>query len=340
MRHFTFLLIIFLFVLPVAAQEDVAQRNKEAYRDALSQASSGNPVSLFQLYADPYQSNQGGVTLQETSIINTEAFGNALWAAIPDLQITPDVLIAQDDWVATSVTYSGTFTESFNFSSMESPSTNRSVQWKEMNFLRFNTDGKIIESWVISNPTVMLTQLGVMPAQPAGGPPTTNSLTDPVGYKTLSADELSATFTSETGGRNVAAWQEILKDIVDTSPVYADTFVQRTQSGLIHEVDRDNTSNGNFIGLLFTAMPDLEATPDILVAEGDWVASLVTFKGTFINEISVGPMTLKPTSETITWQAGFIDRFNADVKVVEEWTADNPIPLMQGIGLMPSAPEQ
>ena len=59
MRRFTFLMLIFLFALPVTAQEDVDQRNKEAYRDALSQASRGNPETLYQLYADPYQSNQG-----------------------------------------------------------------------------------------------------------------------------------------------------------------------------------------------------------------------------------------------------------------------------------------
>jgi len=343
MRRFMFSLLIFLlafFALPAAAQEGVAQRNKEAFRSALIEASAGNPGALAEIHAEQYQSNQGGVTLQDSSRESLEMFANALFAALPDLQITPDVLIAQDDWVAGSITYSGTFSAPFSFPPFgDTPfaPTNQPVQWTEMNFLRFNDDAEIVEAWVISDPSVMLTQLGVFPPQPNGAPPPENPLTDPVGYKALSADELAATFTSGMEAANVKTWQDSVQDILTPDPIYANPYILRVQDVFIQEVRPGASSDGGFLGIIFSAMPDIKATPAIVVAEGDWVASLMTFSGTFTNEASLGPMTLKPTGGVVTWQLGFIDRFDAEGKVAEEWSADNPMPIMQGLGLMPPA---
>lgn len=343
-RHVSlfFIVICLLFAIgmPATAQEAIAQHNKEIYRDALAQASSGNWQVLFDTFADTYMSNQGGITLQESSREAVEVFGNALAAAVPDMQITPDVMIAQGDWLVVSMTYSGTFSQPFNFPPIPVPvqPTNQTVQWTEMGFIRFNDEGKIVENWSVSNPRGMLTQLGLIPPQESGAPPLANPLTDPVGYKALSADELAATFTSGSEERNTAAAEASIQDLTDVDPVYADPYILRIQDVGISETHTGDSSAGSdFIGLLFAAMPDIKATPIVVVAEGDWVARLLTFSGTFSNEISMGPnMTLTPTGQEISWNLGFIDRFNTEGKIVEEWNADDPTPLLQGLGLIPS----
>ena len=147
--------LLLVSVFSAAAQENTAQRNKETYVSALADASAGKLDALINLFADPYLSNQGGITIQKSSPQAVEMFAKALAAAIPDLKITPDVLIAQDDLLAGSLTYSGTFTQPFSFAIMGPnavPPTNKAVQWTEMTFLRFNNEGKITESWIVSDP--------------------------------------------------------------------------------------------------------------------------------------------------------------------------------------------
>ena|SRR5689334_23510733 len=110
-RYFVLALTLFTGIMSAGAQENKAAIHKAAITSALKDFSSGNPASFYQLFAGTYKSNQGGETLENTTRADTERFTEALLGAIPDLQLVPVVIIAQDDQVALEVTYSGTFTK-------------------------------------------------------------------------------------------------------------------------------------------------------------------------------------------------------------------------------------
>jgi predicted ester cyclase len=82
-------------------------------------------------------------------------------------------------------------------------------------------------------------------------------------------------------------------------------------------------------------MPDISGETQILIAEGDWLATLVNVRGTFTGEAQLGPMTLTPTNEVIEWQIGLIYRFDADGKIVEEWDELDTSIVLTGLGVLP-----
>ena len=76
---------------------------------------------------------------------------------------------------------------------------------------------------------------------------------------------------------------------------------------------------------LRAAMPDLVATPIILIADGDWVAAHVVMQGTFTNEyISPNAAPLPPTNAPLQFVTNMVFHFNQQGQVYEQWvTFDN-----------------
>src|SRR5687768_1446075 len=111
-------IIMLLFVLLVlavntlygSAQDDRAQANKEAVRVGLAEFSAGNPHGILALFPDTFLFNGQESALDESLALVLSTFR----AAIPDLQIIPNVLIAQADWVASEFTWTGTFSNPIN----------------------------------------------------------------------------------------------------------------------------------------------------------------------------------------------------------------------------------
>ena len=326
------------FLLPASAQENTAQRNKNAVREALAQASAGNIDAFLQLYAEQFQMNQGDATLYDTTPAEITPFITGLAAAIPDLQIVPEVLIAQGEWVAAQLTISGTFSQPFEFFGLQP--TNQPVRWTEMDFFRFNEDGKIVENWAASDPMIMLTQMGVMPPSEEDENAET-PLESPVGYQLLSADELAASYTSENMERSLAQFQNFLAlgRGIDTTSFYADPHISWENGAPFEVTAEEAMGNALFLQTITTAMPDITATPIVVVAEGDWVAGLVTINGTSSVEVSLEDMALPPTGLSMVWLLGIIDRYDDDGLIVEEWVESDASPMLTALGLMPPMSE-
>ncbi len=85
-----------------------------------------------------------------------------------------------------------------------------------------------------------------------------------------------------------------------------------------------------FFNMLFTAFPDLRATIDDLIAEGDKVVGRMTCEGTHQGMF----MGLPPTGKRVKWSFIEINRI-VDGKVVEHWAEADTIGLMQQLGLVP-----
>ena len=87
------------------------------------------------------------------------------------------------------------------------------------------------------------------------------------------------------------------------------------------------------IGTFTTAFPDMSATVEDVIAEGDKVLTRVTFRGTHQGESEeFGP----PTGRQVEGQGLSLHRIEGG-KIVEEWNSYDQLSLMQQLGL---APEQ
>ena len=85
-----------------------------------------------------------------------------------------------------------------------------------------------------------------------------------------------------------------------------------------------------FLNMLFAAFPDLHATIQDLIAEGDLVVDRMTCEGTHRGLF----MGAAPTGKRVKWSFIDIHRI-VDGKVVEHWAEADTIALMQQLGLIP-----
>ncbi len=329
---FGLILILVVGLVPVAAQEGTAtpQSHKDAVLMALADLSKGNPQTLYGLYADKFL-DQGEENTLDSSV---KYFISALMAAIPDLQIVPQVVIEQGDWVAGEISYKGTFTHPLTLGQAVQP-TNKPVFWTEMDFIRFNSDGKIVESWGESDPSIMLSQLGMMPAQEQQV--TGTALTGPAGFQTLSDSALAATFTSGMEARNQKLLQAMDKAVGVFPEYYTDPYVAWNTGRPYSVTAADSLQDKAFTDMINTALPGNTVDFNVVITEGDWTAVLGTLKGTFSADVDFMGTKLKHTGKELVWQIGAIDRYDADGKIVEEWIEGDATPLLQGLGVIPPA---
>lgn len=335
---FVSFLLMVLGAWSLSAQEDNAQRNKQIFLDVVAQYNSGNREAFYALLTDPFMMNQGDPMLAPMSPNDVQAYDSALAAAMPDIQMNPAVVIAQGDWVAVYVTWTGTFTEPFSFAPFGPdafPANNQAITWTEMNFLHFTADGLVDVAWLLAEPALLFGQMGIFP------PPETSRTGTPLdgtaGYQNLSADELAASFTSGREARNVAAIADMVAQGFggDSTGFYADPYVAWGVGGAYSVTAAQTAEEATFPAMLAMAMPDVAMEQTVTVAEGDWAATLLTLSGTFTEDIAFFGMPLTATGQTITWQFGAIDRFDANGFIVEEWIEGDATPLLMGLGIIP-----
>lgn len=335
---FVLLTLLVLGTGSVSSQQDNAQRNKQIYLDVVAQYNAGNRETFYNMVTDPFMMNQGDPVLAPMSPDDVRAYDSALAAAMPDIQMNPAVVIAQGDWVAVHLTWTGTFTEPFSFAPFGPdafPANNQAIIWTEMQFLHFTAEGLVDVAWLVGEPALLFGQMGMFP--PSEGSRTGTPIEGPAGYQTLSADELAATFTSGSEARNLASFAEMigLEPGSDTTGFHADPYVAWGAGGAYSVTAEQAMEESAFPALLAVAMPDLTTTQTVTVAEGDWAATLMTLSGTFTEDLDFFGMPLTATGETITWQFGGIGRFDADGKIVEEWIEGDATPLLMGLGIIP-----
>lgn len=321
-----------------AAQEDNAQRNKQIYLDVAAEYNAGDREAFYAMLKDPFMMNQGDSMLVPMSPNDVQAYDSALAAAMPDIQMNPAVIIAQGDWVATHVTWTGTFTEPFSFAPFGPnafPANNKAITWTEMNFLRFTPEGVVDVAWLIGEPALLFGQMDMFP--PAETSRTGTPIEGPAGYQTLSAEELAASFTSGMEARNAGLFADViaLGFAGDSTGFYADPYVAWGSGGAYAVTAAQVMEEAAFPALLASAMPDVAAELTVTVAEGDWTATLVTLSGTFSEDIGFFGMPLTATDQIITWQFGAINRFDADGVIVEELIEGDATPLLVGLGVIP-----
>lgn len=101
----------------------------------------------------------------------------------------------------------------------------------------------------------------------------------------------------------------------------------RWHSGTLGTVEgRDNVAA--VIGTFIAALPDLTATVQVVVAEGDYVFVWGVVEGTHRGDFFGVP----PTGRKIRFDAPDLYRI-ADGKIAEEWAGDDGLAILAGLGV-------
>jgi steroid delta-isomerase-like uncharacterized protein len=109
--------------------------------------------------------------------------------------------------------------------------------------------------------------------------------------------------------------------------VYTSDLVWHNPEGDIQGIEQAK----QFVTMFKTAFPDMSATVEDVVAEGDKVVTRVTLRGTHQGEVEeFGP----PTDRQVETQGITIHRIDGG-KIVEEWNSWDNMSLMQQLGLVP-----
>lgn len=103
-----------------------------------------------------------GVRPEPVDLEGLKKFYSGLWLAFPDLCMTIEDMVGEDDRVAWRLTVDGTHESEFR----GVPATGVKVQFAAQYFFRFR-NGKIVERWSNFDRLGILAQLGATPRVPA-----------------------------------------------------------------------------------------------------------------------------------------------------------------------------
>jgi steroid delta-isomerase-like uncharacterized protein len=120
------------------------------------------------------------------------------------------------------------------------------------------------------------------------------------------------------------SWESV--DAPDTlGEVYASDVVWHMPDQEVRSIEEAK----QFVDMFKTAFPDMQATVEDVVAEGDKVVTRVTLRGTHQGEVEeFGP----PTGKQVEIEGITIHRIE-DGKIAEEWNSYDNLSLMQQLGL-------
>ena len=140
--------------MPASSNEDQSSRNKQVARRVFEEGLSQGRFDVP--YTDDFVGHGGGTATFTHEAGMAEARGWRL--AFPDLKVSVDLIVAEDDLVAVRWTARGTNSGAGN----GIPATGKQVRTSGTAIFRF-VDGAIAEEWTAGDSLGLLKQLGLMP---------------------------------------------------------------------------------------------------------------------------------------------------------------------------------
>lgn len=134
------------------------ESNKQVIRDFYEEVFCGHNLSAIDCFMhDDYVQHNPDAAQGKIGFIE---FHKGLFAAIPDVRSTINMMIAEGDLVFVYSTYTGTHTgKGF----LEFPATGNHVNFDVVDMFRFR-DGKLIEHWDVADTRALFTQVGAIKA--------------------------------------------------------------------------------------------------------------------------------------------------------------------------------
>ena len=277
------------------------EKNKEVTRRTLEEVMNQSKVELIpELFAANYVHRSPG---------GQEIKGHDAWkqtvisahAAFPDIHYAIDELVAEGDKVVCR--YSMTATHRGEY--MGIAATGKRVTSKGIFANRFE-NGKVAETFGVSNPLPFFQQLGVTP---------------PTLAQTQEANKttLRRYYQEVFGKGDLSHWSEMVDE----------NYVMR----VVGAAPLKGLEGGKQTTAQRMAMaPDTKTTIDEIAADGDIVAIRGQFTGTHTGEVQ----GLSPTGKKFTRQFAAFYRFK-DGKIIEGWSVQDVLGMYQQLGITPPA---
>lgn len=309
--------------LGVAAQDDMSQAHADLVTTFIDEAfNKGNMDALQEYIAENY--TEHGITQDRDGFQKSI---ESLRAAAPDIVAVTDPIFANGDWVAFRFIARGTFTEPLGTPDGQTlPPTGKPIEFNVNLVLRVDEEGKIAEAWSGLDTINWLTQLGAIPA-PEGASMTLPELSDPfqVGDTGNEAAYQAAVEAFSTSFLNEAK----LDTITD---LYADHAIHHSPVGDLTVEMRQATRMG-----FGAAMPDFHVETQAVVAQGDWVAVVYDFTGTFTGTLTMPDGSQVPGNNASVQMTDVnFYHFGPDGKVIESWEKFDSLGLFIQLGVIPA----
>lgn len=164
-------------------------------------------------------------------------------------------------------------------------------------------------------------------------PPPTPTVSE-AGAPALITPTPSATTEANPLAAHKEAIRRVIEDVFSDGEVeaigtlYAQDFVAHLPPSQVDRPELSRADLDEIVRLLREAMPDLVVTPEIVVAEGDYVAVRATLRGTFASEFYDYPPTGLPVELTFT----VIHRFDESGAIAEAWVVYDTLALRRALG--------
>ncbi|MBV7338279.1 ester cyclase [Chloroflexi bacterium TSY] len=136
----------------------VIENNKATLQRGYDEVFNGRNLDLLDEMIAPDAVDDGAPELSGVDAFKTPIA--ALLAAFPDLQLTTEMIVADDNTVMALATFTGTHEGEF----MGIPGSGKQITWSHVDINRIE-DGKVVEAWHIGT-EAMLQALGFQLAPP------------------------------------------------------------------------------------------------------------------------------------------------------------------------------
>ena len=249
--------------------------------------------------------------------------------AFPDLHFSIEHIVAEGDLVATRVIGQGTNDGPF----MGNPASGKHAQWQSSGVFRIS-DGKIIEHWGLPDMLDLLQQLGMIPEQSQAGR-TERTGAEREGQR--SEYHAGSVRSPEELASNKAVVVKVYDDgftrgdLSISEEIMADDYVDHPPARFFSVPRSGPESLREDLKVFRVAFPDLVATADIVVAEGD----LVAVKGTWVGTQEGEFFGLPPSGKKLSVTGINFFRLH-DGRLAERWGSFDALSMMRQLGLIPS----
>jgi len=316
--------------LPVRGYEGKEQAHKAVVRQMMTEVfNKGNFAFFDQVYAPDYTQTDPAGRKQSFKAVKDSLMRQR--QAVPDVQAAVIQLIAEGDWVAGRYYFAGTFTNDFTTGTGQKiPATNKPVMYMASTLHRFNDKDQVVEEIFVRDELSVYMQLGVIPMPknaPAMQPLALKDIKE-IAPKPMSPDTMALV------RKNVMR----VADEAFTQGKFA--ILEEGFDQGYKEYDNDLPPFGldsfkTQIMALRAAIPDLQASTDPIIVDGDWAAFVFKYGGTFKNAlVSRDGQKLPPTGKPLQVYAIVFAHVNEQGKATEVYLRSDDFSFLMQAGVI------
>ncbi len=329
MNHLA-LFLLFMLIFPLfstTAQDTDLEAHKTVVRSVYEQAFSAGEVDILQDALAPNYINHGlGDDLDADGF---EAYITSLRTAMPDLEATIEVLIAEGEWAASRILLTGTFENEWVLGDEVIAPNQEPILWTLIIMHRFDENGQIAEDFTSFDDLDLRVQLGVSPL-----PRLITNLLPAREYVPAVMEEDQSLDLEDI---QIETFRHVIEDAINNGDLNA-IDISLPGDYLTHEPFGDFTS-AQFhlaIGGLRTIVPDLSVSTEVLITEGNWLATHLIYTGTFSEDISFSGITIPANNEPIRFIVNVLVHFDDEGVGLEDFKEYNRFVWLQQLGILPT----